>query len=134
MATAVRRQVGGVLSVRVPRDLLVAADELASSRGTSVSEVVREAIELYFRVSVSMPGHRTFEIVAPGEVPTRTGRPGLAAPWALAVAEGHTIFMPGSLPGAFSKRSYLRTRGFQPAVRRAVRNGVSGYYVWATRE
>lgn len=59
---SVRRPVGTILSVRVPRELLFAVDELAQSRGVSVSEVVREAIQLYFRVpqvTISMPIHGT---------------------------------------------------------------------------
>jgi hypothetical protein len=46
----------------MPREQLVAVDELATARGQSVSEIVREAIEAYFRVPhvvVTMAFHGT---------------------------------------------------------------------------
>jgi hypothetical protein len=43
----VRKPVGAVLSVRVPRDLAIAADEFARDRSISMSELVRLAVEDY---------------------------------------------------------------------------------------
>lgn len=42
---SVRKPVGAVLSIRVPRELAVAVDEFASDRSMTLSEVVRLAIE-----------------------------------------------------------------------------------------
>ena len=63
----VRKPVGAVLSIRVPRDLALAVEEYAHSERTTLSEVVRDAIETFFvhpRVRVSMAMHGT----APGEL------------------------------------------------------------------
>ena len=43
----VRKPVGAVLSVRVPRDLAIAADEFAREHSVSMSELVRAAVEEY---------------------------------------------------------------------------------------
>jgi hypothetical protein len=43
----IRKPVGAVLSVRVPRSLAVAADEFARERSMTLSELVRIAVEDY---------------------------------------------------------------------------------------
>lgn len=43
----VRKPVGAVLSVRVPRELAIAADEFAREHSLSMSELVRAAVEEY---------------------------------------------------------------------------------------
>jgi hypothetical protein len=43
----VRRPVGAVLSVRVPRDLVLAVEAYAMDHGLSMSEVVRDAVEQF---------------------------------------------------------------------------------------
>jgi hypothetical protein len=43
----VRKPVGAVLSVRVPKELAIAADEFARDHSVSISEVVRAAVEGY---------------------------------------------------------------------------------------
>ena len=42
-----RKPVGAVLSVRVPRELVVAVDQYARDRESTLSEVVREALERF---------------------------------------------------------------------------------------
>jgi hypothetical protein len=47
LAIHVRKPIGAVLSVRVPRELAIAADEFARDHAVSISEVVRAAVEEY---------------------------------------------------------------------------------------
>lgn len=43
----VRKPVGAVLSVRVPRSLAISADEIARQRSMTLSELIRVAVEGY---------------------------------------------------------------------------------------
>lgn len=44
--TRIRRPVGAVLSVRVPSEVAAAVDDYATAHGLSLSEAVREALDL----------------------------------------------------------------------------------------
>jgi hypothetical protein len=47
LAVRTRKPAGAVLSVRVPRELVIAVDDYARERESTMSEVVREALERF---------------------------------------------------------------------------------------
>jgi hypothetical protein len=47
IAVRTRKPAGAVLSVRVPRELVIALDDFVTEHQVSMSDVVREAVEFY---------------------------------------------------------------------------------------